>query len=153
MKSSASESKPFQSRSRGEIPAWARRKERLSRFKLKRAFLIDSDAELFIYIIECIRFGSWKVRQELKDPLGADLLDATAFSDPFTMRLNVKNNFIVPTVLRWTWIKFGRSRNIDDVDPAILLYQNALKLILRLSMTYSSGFSTGDPDSKLTCHN
>ena len=46
MKSSASESKPFQSRSKGEIPGQARRKERLSRSKLKQAFLIDSDAEL-----------------------------------------------------------------------------------------------------------
>ena len=48
MKSSASESKAFQSRSKGEIPARARRKERLSRSKLKQAFLIDSDAELLI---------------------------------------------------------------------------------------------------------
>ena len=63
MKSSASESKPFQSRSKGEIPGWARRKERLSRSKLKQAFLIDSDAELFMYLIQCIRFGSWKVRR------------------------------------------------------------------------------------------
>ena len=56
--SSASESKPFQSRSKGEIPGRARRKERLSRSKLKQAFLIDSDAELFMYLIQCIRFGS-----------------------------------------------------------------------------------------------
>ena len=63
MKSSASESKPFQSRSKGEIPGWARRKERLRRSKLKRAFLTDSDAELFMYLIQCIRFGSWKVRR------------------------------------------------------------------------------------------
>ena len=63
MKSSASESKAFQSRSKGEIPARARRKERLSRSKLKQAFLIDSDAELFMYLIQCIRFGSWKVRR------------------------------------------------------------------------------------------
>ena len=62
MKSSASESKPFHSRSNGEIPGRARRKERLSRSKLKQAFLIDSDAELFMYLIQCIRFGSWKVR-------------------------------------------------------------------------------------------
>ena len=56
MKSSASESKPFQSRSKGEIPGRARRKERLSRSKLKQAFLIDSDAELFIYLyIELFR--------------------------------------------------------------------------------------------------
>ena len=63
MKSSASESKPFQSRSKGEIPGRARRKERLSRSKLKQAFLIDSDAELFMYLIQCIRFGSWKDRR------------------------------------------------------------------------------------------
>ena len=64
MKSSATESKPFyECRSKGEIPGRARRKERLSRSKLKQAFLNDSDAELFIYLIECIRFGSWKVRR------------------------------------------------------------------------------------------
>ena len=51
-------SKPFQSRSKGEIPGRARRKERLSRSKLKQAFLIDSDAELFMNLIPCIRFGS-----------------------------------------------------------------------------------------------
>ena len=34
----------------------------LSRSKSKQAFLIDSDAELFMYLIQCIRFGSWKVR-------------------------------------------------------------------------------------------
>ena len=54
MKSSAYESKPFQSCSKGEIPRRTRRKERLSRFKLKQAFLIDSDAELFMYLIQCI---------------------------------------------------------------------------------------------------
>ena len=58
MKSSVSESKPFQSRSKGEIPGRARRKERLSRFKLKQVFLTDSDAELFMNLIQCIRFGS-----------------------------------------------------------------------------------------------
>ena len=42
MKSSASESKPIQSRSKGEIPDRAMRKERLSRSKLKQAFLINS---------------------------------------------------------------------------------------------------------------
>ena len=64
MKSSAaSESKPFQSRSTAEMPGRARRKERLSRFKLKQAFLIHPDAELFFYLIQCIRFGSWKVRR------------------------------------------------------------------------------------------
>ena len=46
----------------GEIPAgWASGKERLSRSKLKQAFLIDSDAELFMNLIQCIRFRSWKV--------------------------------------------------------------------------------------------
>ena len=43
------------------IPSRARRKEQLSRSKLKQAFLIDSDAELFMYLVQCIRFGSWKV--------------------------------------------------------------------------------------------
>ena len=60
MKSSASASKAFQSRSKGEIPGRARRKERLSRSKLKQAFLIDSDGELFMYRIQCIRFGLMK---------------------------------------------------------------------------------------------
>ena len=63
MKSSASESKPFQSRSKGEIPGQARRKERLSRSKLKQAFLTDSDAELFMYLIQCISLGSGKDRR------------------------------------------------------------------------------------------
>ena len=52
MKSSASESKAFQSRSKGEIPGRAKRKERLSRSKLKQALLVDSDAE-----IQCTRFN------------------------------------------------------------------------------------------------
>ena len=51
IKSSASESKPFQSRSKVEIAGRARRKERLSRSELKQVFLIDSDADLFIYLI------------------------------------------------------------------------------------------------------
>ena len=63
MKSSVTESKPFQSGFKGEILGQARRKERLSRSKLKQSFLIDSDAELFLYLIQCIRFGSWKVRR------------------------------------------------------------------------------------------
>ena len=49
MKGSASESKPFQGRSKGEILGQDRRKERLSPSELKLAFLIDSDAELFMY--------------------------------------------------------------------------------------------------------
>ena len=56
--SSVSESKAFKSRAKGEIPGRARRKEQLSRSKLKLAFLTDSDAELFMYLIQCIRFGS-----------------------------------------------------------------------------------------------
>ena len=40
---SVSESTPFQSGSKGEIHGRARRKERLSRSKLKQAFLVDSD--------------------------------------------------------------------------------------------------------------
>ena len=45
-----------------EIPGRAGRKERLSRSKLKQAFLVDSDAKLFMNLIQCIRFGSWKIR-------------------------------------------------------------------------------------------
>ena len=58
MKNSASESKPFQSRSKGEIPSRAGRREQLRRSKLNQAFLIDSDAELFMCLIQCIRFNS-----------------------------------------------------------------------------------------------
>ena len=58
MISSASESKPFQSRSKGEILGQARQKERLNRSELNQAFLTDSDAELFIYLIQFVRFGS-----------------------------------------------------------------------------------------------
>ena len=54
MKSLASESKLFQSHSKGEIPSLARRKERLSNSKLKQVFLIDSDAELSVNLIQHI---------------------------------------------------------------------------------------------------
>ena len=57
MKILASELKLFQ----GEIPARARRKQRLSRSKLKQVLLINSDAKLSMYLLQCIRFGSWKV--------------------------------------------------------------------------------------------
>ena len=56
MKSSASESKPLQSRSGVEIPGHVRREERLGRSKLKEPFLTDSDDELFMYL--SVRFGS-----------------------------------------------------------------------------------------------
>ena len=65
MKSSASESKPFQSHSKGKIPSWARRKDQLSPSKLKQVFLTDSDTELFMYLIQYInrvahaKFGVW----------------------------------------------------------------------------------------------
>ena len=49
-----------QSRSKGrskvKIPALDGQEERLSPSKLKQAFLINSDAELFISLIQCIRF-------------------------------------------------------------------------------------------------
>ena len=48
--------KAVPSRSKGEIPGRARRKERLSRSKLKQALLIDSDAEIFMYLIQCIQY-------------------------------------------------------------------------------------------------
>ena len=41
-----------------DIAGRAKREERLSRSKLKQAFLIDSDAEFFMFLIQCIRFGS-----------------------------------------------------------------------------------------------
>ena len=44
----------MKSRSKGEIPGRAKRKERLSRSKLKQAFLLDSDAELFIYELNSV---------------------------------------------------------------------------------------------------
>ena len=58
MKSSASESKPFQSRSKGEISGRARQKERLSRSKLKQALVIDSDAELFMNLVRLMKSSS-----------------------------------------------------------------------------------------------
>ena len=63
MKSSASESKPIQSRSKGEIPGRTTRKERLSRSKLKQAFLIDSDAKFLMYLIQftMIRFLNGRI--------------------------------------------------------------------------------------------
>ena len=63
MKRSASESKLFQSRSKVEILGRARREEWLSRSKLKQAFLIDSDAKLFMYLIQCVRLGSKEFRR------------------------------------------------------------------------------------------
>ena len=46
MKHLAFESKLFHSQN-----SWARHEERLSRSKLKQAFLIDSDAELFMDLL------------------------------------------------------------------------------------------------------
>ena len=60
MKSSVSESKPFQSRSKGEIPGRARQKKRLSRSKLKQALLIDSDAELFMNLVRLMKSSASK---------------------------------------------------------------------------------------------
>ena len=69
MKSSASESKPFQSRSKGEIPGLARREERSSGSKLKQAFLIDSDAELFMYLVRRMKSSAAEpdLRKRVKD--------------------------------------------------------------------------------------
>ena len=61
MQSSASESYPFEIYSKVEISRKARQEERLSRSKLKWMLLIDSHAELFIHLIQCIRFGIWKI--------------------------------------------------------------------------------------------
>ena len=32
-------------------------------FQIETDVLIDSDAKLFMYLIQCVRFGSWKVRR------------------------------------------------------------------------------------------
>ena len=63
MKSLASESNACQRRPKVDIPGRAGREHRLSHSKLKQASLIDSDAKLFMYLIQYIRFGSWKVRR------------------------------------------------------------------------------------------
>ena len=55
MKSSASESKLFQSRPKSKIPNRARRKEQLSFSKFKQAFLTDSDTELFTNLVQLIK--------------------------------------------------------------------------------------------------
>ena len=62
MESLTCESKLFQSLSKVEIPGQARQEERPSGSTLKQAFWIDSDAKLFMSLIQCIRFGLWKVR-------------------------------------------------------------------------------------------
>ena len=58
MKSSACESRLFQSQSMVKIPGWARQEEWLSGSKLKQVFQIDSDTELFMYLIQFIGFSS-----------------------------------------------------------------------------------------------
>ena len=59
MKSSASESKPFQSRSKGEIPGRARRKERPEPFQIETGVPINWFRR---WTFLSYRFGSWKVR-------------------------------------------------------------------------------------------
>ena len=58
MKSLVSESKLFQSHFKAEIPDQAMQEARLSHSKLKYKFLIDSDAELYMNLIQRIKFGS-----------------------------------------------------------------------------------------------
>ena len=55
---SSSESTPFQSRFKGEISGRTRREERLSRSKLKEAFLIDSDAELSMNKVRLMKISA-----------------------------------------------------------------------------------------------
>ena len=52
MKSSASESKPFQNFPNADIAGQARQEERLSRFKLKSPLLIDSYTEHSMHLIQ-----------------------------------------------------------------------------------------------------
>ena len=60
MKRFVSESRPFQIRSTVEIPGRASlREERTAElFQIEIGILIDSDAELFMHLIQCMRFGS-----------------------------------------------------------------------------------------------
>ena len=88
----ASESKPFQSRSKGEIPGRTRRKERLSHSKLKQAFLIDSDAELFVYLIQFIRLGSWidrRPNRALLQKFNLNLITDSFANEIFKITLNI----------------------------------------------------------------
>ena len=62
MKSSASQSKPFQSRQQSKFPAGLRGKNGWT-VPIEIGVPNWSDAELFIYLIQCIRFGSWKIRR------------------------------------------------------------------------------------------
>ena len=58
MKSVAESMLFMQSCSRFKIPGQARKEERLGRSKLKEPFLTDSDAKLFMYLIQGVRFHS-----------------------------------------------------------------------------------------------
>ena len=58
MKSSASESKLFQSRSKVQISSRAGQEERL-----QIEIGVPNWLELFMYLIQFTRFGSWKVRR------------------------------------------------------------------------------------------
>ena len=51
--STGSKAVPKSHLSRNSRPA--RREQRLSCYKLKKTFIIDSDSELFMYLIPCIR--------------------------------------------------------------------------------------------------
>ena len=64
MKSSVSDSKPFQSRSKGEIPSQAWRKERLSCVKLNQAFLIDSWRRTFHVLYSMYQVVSGSVHEK-----------------------------------------------------------------------------------------
>ena len=55
---SSSESKPFQSRFKGEIPGRTRREERLSRSKLKEASLFDLDVERFLNKVRLMKISA-----------------------------------------------------------------------------------------------
>ena len=77
---------PNQSCSKGEIPSQARRKEQLSHSKLKQ---IDSDAKLFMYLIQCIRLGSWEVRRMNR-----------ALLRPWLFRISQKPNLLLYIVLK-----------------------------------------------------
>ena len=113
MKSSASTSKPFQSRCKGEIPGRGTQKERLSRSELKQAFLTDSDAELFVYLIQCIRFGSWKVRC-----LNRALVSLASLRLRFSLQSDIQcfvNDRLISRVERkWKYSEFFYHNSVDQ---------------------------------------
>ena len=89
MKSSASDSKPFQSRYKGEIPSQAKQNKRLSYVKLNQAFLTDSLRRTFhvLYSMYQVRLmkslASWVVSITSCSPMSYVSPDPNKKSEEF----------------------------------------------------------------------